>query len=363
MAIFNLHLPERKLKAYSKKHVLNFKQPAGTSRGVMVQKECYFIYVEYVNYPGTIGIGECSPLWGLSVDPQEDYEELIKDICLDINNYRAWMYDRLTEYPSIYFGLEMALKDLEQGGSKTLFPSLFTQGKKSIEINGLVWMGNAAFMEKQIQDKIQSGYDCIKLKIGGINFNEELKLLAGIRMKYSKDQLGIRLDANGSFSPEEAAEKLNQLSAFDIHSIEQPIKAGNWKAMKKLCANSPIPIALDEELIGIVGWKKKQILVQAIAPQYLILKPSLIGGFKSTEGWINIANAYGVKWWITSALESNIGLNAIAQFTYLTGNKMPQGLGTGSLFENNIGEVDFLSANQFFFKSFENPKEENFQKQ
>lgn len=355
MPLFNLNLPDRKLKAYCKKHVLNFKQPAGTSRGVMHQKECFIIYVEYVNYPGTIGIGECSPLWGLSIDPKEDYESLLRDICEDINNYKAWMFDRLIDYPSIYFGLEMALKDLEQGGTRKLFPSAFTAGSKSIEINGLVWMGDIEFMEEQIQNKLDDGYDCIKLKIGSLNFEDEISLLREVRSKYPKEQLNIRLDANGAFSIKEALVKLERLSEFDIHSIEQPIKAGKWKAMKTICANSPIPIALDEELIGIVGWAKKQQLVQTIKPQYLILKPSLVGGFKSTEGWINIAQTYGVGWWITSALESNVGLSAIAQFTFATGNKMPQGLGTGSLYSNNIGDVNFLSSKQFNFREFEIP--------
>jgi len=355
MALFNLHLPERKLKAYCKKHVLNFKQPAGTSRGVMRKKESYIIYIEYVNYPGVIGIGECSPLWGLSIDPEDNYESLLRDICDDINNYKAWMFNRLVDYSSIYFGLEMALKDLEQGGTQVMFPSKFTQGKDSIEINGLVWMGEISFMEQQIEAKLKNGYDCIKLKIGSLNFDDEVNLLREIRKKYPKDQLSIRLDANGAFAIKDAMQKLEILSEFNIHSIEQPIKAGHWKEMKSICANSPIPIALDEELIGIVGWEKKQKLVQTINPQYLILKPSLIGGFKSTEGWINIAKTFGIKWWITSALESNVGLNAIAQFTYVTGNKMPQGLGTGSLYSNNIGEVDFLESKQFHYRKFEIP--------
>lgn len=355
MSLFNLHLPERKLKAYCKKHVLNFKVPAGTSRGVMHQKESFILYVEHVNSPGVVGVGECSPLWGLSIDPKEEYESLLRDICADINNYRAWMFDRLVDYPSIYFGLEMALKDLEQGGKRTLFPSKFSEGKDSIEINGLVWMGDIDSMENQIQAKLKDGYDCIKLKIGSLNFEDEIALLKAIRNKYPKEQLNIRLDANGAFSAKEAMGKLEKLSEFDIHSIEQPIKAGNWNAMKTICANSPIPIALDEELIGIVGWKKKLKLVKTIKPQYLIIKPSLVGGFKSTEGWINIAKAYNVGWWITSALESNVGLNAIAQFTYVTGNKMPQGLGTGSLYSNNVGEVNFLTSKQFNYRKFEIP--------
>lgn len=349
MPLFKLHLPEKRLQARYEKRILKFKRPAGTSRGIMLQKETYLIYVQYVNYPGAVGIGECSPIWNLSIDPREDYESLIQDICEDINNYKAWMYDRLVDYPSIYFGLEMALKDLEQNGQRILFPSPFTEMKSSIKINGLIWMGEIAFMEEQIQEKINQNYDCIKLKIGGNNFNEEVNLLRAIRNKYPKSQLEIRLDANGAFKPEEALSKLEQLAEFDIHSIEQPIQAGQWDTMKYLCENSPIPIALDEELIGVVGWQKKQELAQYIQPQFLILKPSLIGGFKSTEGWINIATAQGIGWWITSALESNIGLNAIAQFCFITENPLPQGLGTGSLFENNIGNNTALREDQFYF--------------
>lgn len=356
MPLFTLKHTDKWLKAHCKKQVLKFKQPAGTSRGVMMEKECYIIYIEYLNYPGVVGIGECSPLWGLSIDPKEGYESLLLDICADINNYKAWMYNRLIDYPSIYFGLEMALKDLEQGGKRILFPSKFTEFKDTIEINGLVWMGNIDFMEQQIQAKIKDGYDCIKLKIGSLEFDEEIKLLAQIRAKYPPEKLSIRLDANGAFSESEVEQKLEKLSTFDIHSIEQPIKAGNWKLMKTICASSPIPIALDEELIGIVGWAKKQDLIKTIRPQYIIIKPSLVGGFKSTEGWINIAKTYGVQWWITSALESNVGLNAIAQFTFATGNKLPQGLGTGSLFNNNIGDVNFLESKQFHFREFHVPK-------
>ena len=236
MPLFNLHLPDRKLKAWYKKHVLKFKQAAGTSRGIMTEKETYVIYIQYTNYPelGT-GVGECSPLWGLSIDPKEDYEELIRDICQDINNYRAWMYDRLVEYPSIYFGLETALKDLEQGGKRTLFASDFTKKKKSIHINGLVWMGELPFMKEQIAQKIADGYNCIKLKIGALDFEKEIALLTGIRAAYSPEQLEIRVDANGAFSIEEAQHKLEILSKFNLHSIEQPIKAGQWEEMKKLC--------------------------------------------------------------------------------------------------------------------------------
>ena len=351
MPLFKLNIPPRKLVASYKKKTFTFKQPAGTSRGVLHQKESYFISISYLNYPGIIGIGECSPLWGLSIDPQEDYEGLIRDICADINNYPAWFHDRLTEYPSIQFGLEMALKDLEMGGKGILFPSSFTNCEAKIPINGLIWMGSLEFMSAQIEDKIKKEFKCIKLKIGSNEFEQELSLLGNIRKKFSKEDLELRLDANGAFNATEALSKLEALAQFDIHSIEQPIKAGQWEEMKSICEQSPIKIALDEELIGIVGWQKKQQLAQFIRPDYLILKPSLVGGFKSCEGWINIANALGIKYWFTSALESNIALNAIAQFTYLFNLDLPQGLGTGELFEENFGTHTRLEGSNFFFRA------------
>ena len=351
MPQFRLNLPEKKLVARFEKKTFTFKQPAGTSRGILLQKESYFIYVSFLDHPGKEGVGECSPLWGLSIDPKEDYEGLIKAICIDINNYKAWFYDRLTEYPSIRFGLEMALKDLEQGGQGVLFPSEFTAQKDSITINGLIWMGNIGFMSHQIDEKIKKGFRCIKLKIGSNDFEKELALLKEIRSQYHEKSLEIRLDANGAFSPENAKKKLDQLCEFSIHSIEQPIKAGQWDAMKVLCKTSPIPIALDEELIGIVGWKKMQTLVQHIQPKYLILKPSLIGGYKCAEGWINIANASGIDYWFTSALESNIGLNAIAQFAYLFNPQKTQGLGTGELYTSNYGAHTALNGPEFSFQT------------
>ncbi len=355
MALFQLNLPVLNIQACYTKHVLEFKKPAGTSRGIMTSKDSYILKVCHSNNPEIYGVGECSPIWGLSPDNEEHYEETIKSLCQDIHNYPSWLSNKLTDYPSIAFGLEMALKDLEQGGTKELFPSNYTKGSDSVEINGLVWMGDISFMQQQIAAKIADGYDCIKLKIGSLNFEDEISLLQQIRDTYPADKLSIRLDANGAFAPEDALTKLERLSKFHIHSLEQPIKAGNWSEMKRICANSPIPIALDEELIGVYSLDEKTKLLQSIQPQFLILKPSLLGGFKATESWINLAVSLNIKWWITSALESNIGLNAIAQFTYITNNKMPQGLGTGSLYKNNIGEVDFLKSKHFFHQSFALP--------
>jgi len=242
----------------------------------------------------------------------------------------------LKEFPSIQFGLEQALISVKSKNRYELFLSKFTKGTGSIPINGLIWMGDKAFMQKQINEKLNQGFTTIKLKIGAIDFKTELDILKSIRDEYSSNEIELRVDANGAFQSNEALEKLKRLSDFDLHSIEQPIKAGQWHEMADLCIKTPLPIALDEELIGIFENSDKEILIQTIKPQYIILKPSLVGGFEGSLNWINIAKQHNASWWITSALESNIGLNAIAQFTYNLQTKLPQGLGTGSLFTNNI---------------------------
>ena len=230
----------------------------------------------------------------------------------------------------------MALQSLDSKDPFVLFPSHFTDGKAGIPINGLIWMGEKSFMKEQIEDKIQQGFSCIKLKIGAIDFDAEMELLRYIRKEFSAKEIELRVDANGAFQPENALEKLKRLSDLSLHSIEQPIRQGQYKEMAKLCKETPLPIALDEELIGVFNTSDKENLIEEIKPQYIILKPSLIGGFQGTKEWVNLAEKNQIGWWITSALESNIGLNAIAQFTYLQNNPMPQGLGTGSLFTNNI---------------------------
>jgi o-succinylbenzoate synthase len=321
------------MKATYKKYILNFKRPSGTSRGVLNQKETWFIILEEKDKKG---IGECGILRGLSVDDRTDYEEKLKWTCNNIHLGLNNLLNKLIEFPSIQFGLEMAFKSLESEHKFELFPSEFTQNKASIPINGLIWMGSPEFMSSQIRDKIDAGFNCIKLKIGAIDFNTEIALLKSIRKKFSASDIQLRVDANGAFKPEEALEKLKQLSELQLHSIEQPIKKGQISEMAKLCAQTPLPIALDEELIGVFDIAEKQKLLQTIKPQYIILKPSFIGGWSGTEQWINLANKQNIGWWITSALESNIGLNAIAQWTFTLHNKMPQGLGTGSLFTNNF---------------------------
>ncbi|WP_418636874.1 o-succinylbenzoate synthase [Winogradskyella sp.] len=321
------------MKAEYKQYILNFKRPSGTSRGVMTTKETWFIKLEH---QGKTGVGECGILRGLSVDDRPDYEEKLKWVCNNIHLGLDKLLSELTAYPSIQFGLETAYKSLDSSDSFELFPSEFSRGKDGIPINGLVWMGNEDFMRTQIKDKIEAGFSCIKLKIGAIDFQTELDILKSIRKEFSVSDIELRVDANGAFSTEDALEKLKQLSEYQLHSIEQPIKAQQFEAMSKLCDVTPLPIALDEELIGVFSKANKQTLLQTIKPQYIILKPSLVGGFGGSKDWINAAEDLNIKWWITSALESNIGLNAISQWTYTLKSKMPQGLGTGSLFTNNF---------------------------
>jgi len=309
-----------------------FKFPAGTSRGVLLHKPSSFIIIEQ---DGFTGIGECSTIPDLSIDPQETYYQKLDEVCRLLNNGAEPESINLSTYPSIAFGLETAFMDLKTKGSKILFENAFSHGTSGIPINGLVWMGDKAFMQTQIREKIAAGYHCIKLKVGAIDFKTELEILSGIRQQFSPDDIEIRIDANGAFKPTEALEKLNKLATFDIHSIEQPIRQGQIEKMAELCKHSPIPIVLDEELIG-VDESVREFILEKIKPAYIILKPSLLGGFKESDEWIQLAKKHNVGWWITSALESNVGLNAIAQWTSTLNSIMPQGLGTGQLYHNNI---------------------------
>jgi len=321
------------MQATFKKYILNFKQPGGTSRGVLHTKETYFLLLEK---DGKRGVGECGLFKGLSIDDRPDYEEKLQWVCDHIQLDKEEILNEIYDFPSIQFGVEQAFLSLDSKNPFELFPSDFTRGKEGIPINGLVWMGTPSFMRQQINEKLESGFTTIKLKIGAIDFETELALLKSIRNEYSSQEIELRVDANGAFNPENALDKLKRLSDFDLHSIEQPIKSKQWQKMAALCEKTPLPIALDEELIGIFSLEKKERLIKDIQPQYIILKPSLIGGFRGSEDWIDISNRHSVSWWITSALESNIGLNAIAQFTHSLDVNMPQGLGTGSLFTNNF---------------------------
>ena len=336
------------MKATHHKYLLDFKRPSGTSRGVLTQKETWFIVLEE---NGKKGIGECGILRGLSIDDRDDYEEKLIWTCQNIHLGEEKLWDELIEFPSIQFGIEMAFQSLNSENPFVIFPSDFTNSSKSIAINGLVWMGDEQFMKEQIEEKLAQGFTCIKLKIGAIDFQKELDLLRFIRQNFDAKTIEIRVDANGAFSENLALSKLNQLAGYELHSIEQPIAKNHTDTMSELCKITPIPIALDEELIGVFSLEEKEQLLQKIKPQYIILKPSFIGGFRGTKQWIDLAEKNNIGWWITSALESNVGLNAIAQFTFLQNNKMPQGLGTGSLYTNNFDCPLEVSNGQLWYRN------------
>ncbi len=320
------------MKACIRKYILNFKRPSGTSRGVLTQKETWFLLLRDGN---SFGIGECALLRGLSADDVPEYEDTLRWTTDNIENGEAWLLAGLKNFPSIQFGVEQAFRSLASVDPFLLYQSEFTNARAPIPINGLIWMGDKKFMEQQLHQKLEDGFQCIKIKIGALHFNSELQLLSTIREKYSEQHISLRVDANGAFTPEEAPQRLASLAHHKIHSIEQPIRAGNWKAMQRLCEETPVPIALDEELIGVHGSRKEELL-RTIRPQYLVLKPSLLGGFAGSMEWITLAEKLGIGWWVTSALESNIGLNAIAQWVYTLDRTLPQGLGTGGLYTNNF---------------------------
>lgn len=320
------------MRARYKKYTLQFKTPGGTSRGVLTHKDTWFLCLEENE---RWGIGECNMFRGLSADDRPDFEQKLDWLCRNIGNDPALLMNELQEFPSIHFGLEQALLALESDNPMHLIPSAFTEGNQAIAINGLIWMGDPEYMKVQMEEKLESGFHCIKVKIGALDFETEIELLSALR-KMGGSGLEIRVDANGAFSAEEAPGKLESLAALGIHSIEQPLLPGQTSALRELCRESIIPIALDEELIGIFSEEQIQELLETIQPQYIILKPSLLGGFEKCKAWMDRANGRGVDYWITSALESNIGLNAIAQWTAGLDISMAQGLGTGSLFTNNI---------------------------
>ena len=349
---------------------LHFKQPAGTSRGVYTTRHSYYLTLTSDEMPGVEGVGECATLPDLSCDAKPEYEMTLRQVCQMVEQMGRIPYDMIRAYPSITFGLETAFasffdaakKFLEivpaEGASSSemlkqkgvsvpagmenlteLFDSPFGRGEEGITINGLVWMGTYEEMLARLEEKLQAGFHCVKLKIGAIDFFKELDLIKRIRDVYTKEQVELRVDANGGFLPENAMSQLEALAKYDIHSIEQPIKQHQWPKMAQLCRETPLPIALDEELIGVNVRSMKQALLDTVRPQYIILKPSLHGGIYGCNEWIELANQRGIGSWITSALESNIGLNAIAHYAakvYGSNVKMPQGLGTGQLFTDKI---------------------------
>ena len=319
--------------------VFHFKEPAGTSRGVYHTRTSRFVRLTCDDMPGIAGVGECAPLPRLSCDDVPDYDAVLRRHCDDVCARGSIDVDALRDWPSMLFGLETAWRQLHAGGSTALSATPFARGQEGIPINGLVWMGDFDTMAARLEQKLTQGFSCVKIKIGAIDFADEIALIARLRDRYGSDRIELRVDANGAFSPAEALDRLQQLALYDIHSIEQPIMAGQWQEMARLCASSPLPIALDEELIGVNTLERKRALLDTIAPRYIILKPSLHGGMAGCREWIDLARERGIGSWITSALESNVGLNAIAHLAaevYGPAITMPQGLGTGQLFTDNI---------------------------
>lgn len=329
-------------------HPLIFFRPAGTSRGTLTSKGCWFLKI--LGEDGKTGLGEVSFVPGLSVEDQDDLEINLDHICKLINRGEMSLNQSLPAMPGIQFALETAMRDMEQGGERILFPSRFTRGREGIPTNGLIWMGDPSFMLGQIRNKLESGFRVLKMKVGAISPEDELGLLHRIRSEYGEAELEIRLDANGAWTPEEAPERMSALAKFRIHSIEQPIKAGQAGAMSELCSDPVIPVALDEELIGVTGTPERKEMLGEIMPSYIIIKPGLLGGFSHAREWIEIAGELGIGWWATSALESNIGLNAIAQWTYSTGVTIPQGLGTGLLYRNNIPSPLQMEGDKLWYR-------------
>lgn len=326
------------MKARFEYHPLEFKRPAGTSRGVLTQKHSWILFIEKEYL---VGVGECSVIPNLSPDYSSNttYEKDLTEVVQLINSGELTETNAaflLKEKPSILFGVECALLDLKNGGRNVYFDNDFSKGKMAIPINGLIWMGDKSFMLEQIEQKLKEGFTTIKMKIGAVGFDTEYKLLESIRKQFDSEKITLRVDANGAFQVNEVSSILKQLAKLDIHSIEQPIKAGQWEEMKKLCYSTPIPIALDEELIGIHSKEEKNQLLKTIQPQYIILKPSLHGGISGTKEWIVLAEENKIDWWMTSALESNIGLLAICELAAEYNNPLPQGLGTGGLYVTNF---------------------------
>ena len=326
------------------RRALRFNFPARTSRGALTEHVAYYLALREVRHSGRVGWGEAAPLAGLSPDFGPDFEAQVRQLCENVNKARYPFLEDIRPLelvgpalPALRFALETAVLDLARGGRHQLYANAFSEGQAGIPINGLVWMGDAGFMREQIRQKLAAGYSCLKLKIGSLDFATELALLAEIRAEAGPDELTLRVDANGAFSPTEALGKLEQLARFDVHSIEQPIAVGQWLGLAELCRRSPIPVALDEELIGLTDPARQAALLAAVQPPYLVLKPTLLGGHAATRHWISLAEKHNLGWWITSALESNVGLNAVAQ---LTGEYdvagLAQGLGTGQLYHNNV---------------------------
>ena len=341
---------------YSRR-LLRFNFPARTSRGALTEHVAWYLHLHDPAHPEVVGRGEAAPLAGLSPDYGPGFEARVQRLCADFNQQQRLELAPAdapalvgAAWPALRFALETAALDLRNGGRHLLYDTPFSRGEVGLPINGLVWMGDAAFMREQIGQKLAAGYACLKLKIGSLDFATELQLLREIRAVAGPDRLTLRVDANGAFAPAEALAKLHALSEFDLHSIEQPIAAGQWAALARVCRESPVPVALDEELIGVTDPAQQRALLEQTKPAYLILKPTLLGGLQAAHAWLRLAEAHGVGWWLTSALESNVGLNAVSQFAgRYVADGFPQGLGTGQLYHNNVAAPLRIAAGRLHY--------------
>jgi len=330
------------------KHQLQFVKPAKTSRNTMQTHTVYYVVLSSKTERKSYW-GEAAPLPGLSIDDVTQIENKLTECCTSVTNgYNFNMLD-FSGFPSVQFAFETAFLAAQHQADFLLYDTPFYRNQQPIAINGLVWMNEKETMLQEALTKATQGFDTIKFKVGALDFDDECRLLEAFRKQYNAFNITIRLDANGAFLPADALEKLRELSRFDIHSIEQPIKPKQWDAMQELCAKTPIPIALDEELIGVDVKSDGQRLLQHIKPQHIILKPTLLGGLSNSEVWVKLAQQHNIGWWATSALESNIGLNAIAQWTATQHLQVPQGLGTGSLYTNNIPSPLVVSNGQLIY--------------
>ncbi len=336
------------LKATYLKYNFHFINPGLTSRGVMHDRTSWFLIVYDITYPTVKGIGECAPINGLSRDSGADMENILEWICTNINKEDLLLQPDLWNYPSVMFGTETAMLDLKQGGIRLLFNNSFYHKHNGISINGLIWMGSIKAMLEAVENKIKAGYQCLKIKISSINIDNELNMIREVRKLYGWD-IEIRVDANGAFTYESSIPVLNKLAELNVHSIEQPLPSSEYESTARLCKFSPVPVALDEDIVHWPHRNEKIKLLDIIKPQYIVLKPGLTGGFAETKQWIDIAESIGIGWWITSALESNIGLNAIAQFSNQWEHSSVQGLGTGELFSNNINSPLYVSNGLLFY--------------
>lgn len=338
------------LKAVWKEVTLNPRFPLGTSKGVIHARTVWFLLAWDEERPAVKGIGEAAPFPGHSREFPADVRTKLVELCADTSNWRQRLEGDLVQVPSVRFAVEQCLKDLEASGSKVLFPSEFTLGRKGIPINGLVWMGDKATMRHRIQAQVDGGNRCVKMKIGALHIEDELDLLAGVRREFNADELTLRVDANGAFNHGNVMPVLNRLADLRVESIEQPIAPGLYESMTEVCANSPVPVALDEDLIGHNITQAKQDLLDHVRPQYIVIKPGMVGGWAAAKEWIDLAVQRNIGWWITSALESSIGLNAIAQWTATLGVSMPQGLGTGQVYADNIPAPLAVQAGALYYR-------------